>query len=158
VSASFSRWRAKRAPHSSFVEESIVFRHQLSALTLLAAFAVPLAASAQSLPGPQPAGPGVTAPALHGRADHLRRPHHHNRFLHALRALNLSPAQKQQIAGELQAARAAERRAHRASARALNARIDAVLTPDQRTRLRTALERSQRAPGGGFVAPNPPAQ
>jgi Spy/CpxP family protein refolding chaperone len=134
-----------------------VFRHQLSALTLLAAFTMPLAASAQSLPGPQPAGPGVTAPAMHARPGQHRR-HHPNRFFHALRALNLTPQQKQQIAGDLHAARAAERQAHIASARALRRQIDGVLTADQRTQLRTALERSHPAPGAGFGAPNPPAQ
>jgi Spy/CpxP family protein refolding chaperone len=134
-----------------------VFRHQLSALTLLAAFAMPLAASAQSLPGPQPAGPGMTSPAQHARGgQHHRRPP--DRYFHALHALNLTPAQKQQIDGDLHAARAAERQARIASARALHRQIDGVLTPDQRTQLRTALERSHPAPGAGFGAPNPPAQ
>lgn len=122
-----------------------MFRHQLTALTLLAAFAFPLAASAQTLPGPQPAAPGINARAPHAQRDH--RFNRGRRFMHALHALNLSPAQRQQIAGAM-----------RANERALHQQIDAVLTPDQRTQLRTALAHAHRAPGQGLGAPNPPAQ
>jgi Spy/CpxP family protein refolding chaperone len=67
--------------------------------------------------------------------------------MHALHALNLSADQKRQIAGAM-----------RANQQALRRQIDAVLTPDQRTQLRTALAHAHRAPGTGFGGPNPPAQ
>ncbi len=133
-----------------------MFRHQLGALTLLAAFALPLAASAQTAPGPQAAAPGLTAPAAH--AHRGPRHHHHNRYLHALHAMNLSDAQKQQIGGYLKTAREASRQARVASARALRRQIDGVLTPDQRTQLRTALAHTKRAPGAPGGGSRQPAQ
>jgi Spy/CpxP family protein refolding chaperone len=77
------------------IEEFPVFRHHLGALALLAAFALPLAASAQTVPVPGAAAP---APAVH---QHQHRHHHRNRYMHAMRGLGLSNAQKQQIEGIL---------------------------------------------------------
>jgi Spy/CpxP family protein refolding chaperone len=63
--------------------------------------------------------------------------------MHALRSLNLSDAQKQQIRGFARATRTADQNADPATKRAnmqkLRAQIDGVLTPDQRTQLQAAL-------------------
>ena len=126
-----------------------MFRHHLGALALLAAFAFPLAASAQTVPVPAP-GAAAPAPAAH----HYR--HHHNRYMHAMRGLNLSDAQKQQIAGILKSSRGANKNAdpqtRRADARALHQQIEGVLTDAQRSQLHAKL-----AQGRQHVKPNGPA-
>ncbi len=132
-----------------------MFRHHLGALAMLAAFALPLAASAQIAPGPPPPGPAVAAP--------MAPPHHMHRghrspYLHALRTLNLSDAQKQQIGGYVKSSRDAQRQARVASERALRAQIDAVLTPDQRAQMRTAMVHSRRFPQGAAMPGTRPAQ
>ncbi len=129
-----------------------MFRPHFSALTLLAAFTLPLAASAQTAPGPQPAGPALSAPAMHAHGAH--RHHRRNPYLHALRKLNLTDAQRQQIAGYMKA----QREARVASARALRRQIDGVLTPDQRTQLHASLNRPHGAPGAHGAGPNAPAE
>jgi Spy/CpxP family protein refolding chaperone len=144
-----------------------VFRKYIGALALAAAMAVPLAASAQTVQGPAPAGPGAFASGMqaHAHGWQHRRRHHRNPFMHALHALNLTPAQRQQIVAAMRSARTAERQARIASAQELRGKIDAVLTPDQRTQLHAALAHGphgQHGPRPGFGAPNgapnPPAQ
>ncbi|GAC1410353.1 MAG: hypothetical protein NVSMB64_19450 [Candidatus Velthaea sp.] len=109
----------------------------LWAAALAVAVTVPLAASAQSVPAaPQPPG------------QHHRH-HRGNRFMHALHSLDLSAAQKQQIAGFIKDARTANHNAepamHKANAEKLHAQIQGVLTPDQRTQLQTELQRERTA-------------
>jgi Spy/CpxP family protein refolding chaperone len=116
-----------------------VVRHHLGALALLAAFALPLAASAQSISAPNAAAP---APAAH------QRMHHHHRNAFGMRNLHLSDAQKQQISGLMKNSRLALRK-----------QIDGVLTPDQRKQMRANLAQVRRhdvKPNG--PAPQAPAQ
>lgn len=101
-------------------------RHQLGALALLAAFALPLTASAQTVPAPGAAAP---APPAHTQ---YRHPHHRNGYMRAMQSLHLSDAQKQQIAGFVKSSRAALRR-----------QVEGVLTDDQRAQLRARLARPQ---------------
>jgi Spy/CpxP family protein refolding chaperone len=101
-------------------------RSSLGALTLLAAFALPLAASAQTAPAlaPPPAG-------AHAHRHH----HHHASYLHALRGLNLSATQRQQIAVIA-----------RANERELRTKIDGVLTDAQKAQLRSKAPHAPHAP------------
>ena len=127
-----------------------MFRHHLGALALLAAFAFPLAASAQTVPAPGAAAPAATAHQHHRR-------HHHNRYMQAMRGLGLSAAQKQQIAGIMKSSHGANKNAdpqtRRTNARALHQQIEGVLTDGQRSQLHAKL--AQGRPHG--VKPNGPA-
>ena len=96
-------------------------RHHLGALALLAAFAMPLAASAQTFPS----APGAAAPSARVPGAAQQRHRRGDPMMHAMRRLNLSDAQKQQIAGMMKTNRLALRK-----------QIEGVLTPDQRTQLR----------------------
>jgi Spy/CpxP family protein refolding chaperone len=84
---------------------------------------VPAAASAQGAPGPAaaPTAPAATTPHHRGRGP---------RYMRALRSLNLTDAQRQQI-----------RTIMRNQEQALRSQIDGVLTPDQRTQLRANLSK-----------------
>jgi Spy/CpxP family protein refolding chaperone len=138
-----------------------VFRHHLGALALVAAFAFPLAASAQTAPAPgvmpSPGAPPQTQTAPHHR-------HHRNRYMQAMRGLGLSDAQKQQISSIVKNARAAnaankttDPQTRRANMQALRQQIEVVLTPDQRNQLHAKLsqERQQTKPSSPA---QPPAQ
>ena len=106
----------------------------LSLAALAAVLAVPLAAGAQQTPLPAPAG--AAAPAHH---------HHGNRFLHAVHALHLSPAQRQQIDGlaarSHQTNRNVDKATRRANQKQLRTQIEAILTQGQRTQLHAAMKR-----------------
>jgi Spy/CpxP family protein refolding chaperone len=127
-----------------------VFRHHLGALALLAAFALPLAASAQTVPAPGAAAPAATA-------HHHHRRHHHNRYFRAMRGLGLSAAQKQQIAGIMKSSHGANKTAdpqtRRANMQALHQQIEGVLTDSQRSQLHAKLAQGR----GHGVKPNGPA-
>lgn len=125
-----------------------MFRFNLGALAIAAALAAPLAASAQSAAPPAavapgaPVAPGVPAPGMHR--------HHHRRggLMRAMRGLNLSPDQQQQIAGILKSARDARKnqtapldpQTRRANMMAMRRQIDGVLTDAQREQLATNLK------------------
>lgn len=124
-----------------------MFRLNLGAFALAVALVVPLAASAQTAPVPPAGGPAAGAPAG-PQAGY--RGHHRKGFAHALRGLNLSAAQKQQIAGFMKAARTNMRsagtvdpQARRANMLALRRQIDGVLTPEQRTQFQANLSRER---------------
>jgi Spy/CpxP family protein refolding chaperone len=121
-----------------------VVRHHLGALALLAAFALPLTASAQTFPNPGSAGPAPSA------QQHSRQGpgHHHRRdpYMHAMRGLGLSSAQHQQILGIMKSSRVAMRQ-----------QIDGVLTPDQRTQLHAKLAQARHMKPNG-PRPQAPAQ
>jgi Spy/CpxP family protein refolding chaperone len=125
-----------------------VFRFNLGALALVAALAAPLAASAQTQPVP-PAAPAAGAPAAGAQPGHHHR--HRSGFARALRGLNLTDAQKQQIAGIMKTARdnaakdakAADPQTRRANTLAVRQQIDGVLTPDQRAQLKANLSRAR---------------
>ncbi len=119
-------------------------RHHLGALALLAAFAMPLAASAQTFPNP--GAPG-SAPAVQQQQQLQQQPGRHHRirnpYMRAMRGLGLSPAQQQQIAGIMKNSRETERR-----------QIEGVLTPDQRTRFHAQLAQARHMkPNGPRQAP-----
>jgi Spy/CpxP family protein refolding chaperone len=109
-----------------------VFRNRFVAVAALAAaLAVPAAAFAQA---PPPAGAPATAP------------HHHNGMRAALGQLNLSPAQKSQLDGVFaqakqmrQANQTADPATRKANRDAMIGKIDAILTPDQRTQFHASL-------------------
>jgi Spy/CpxP family protein refolding chaperone len=130
-----------------------VFRHHLGALALLAAFATPLVACAQTAPA---AAPGASA-----APQTQQRPHHRrNGYMRAMRNLNLSDAQKQQIAGIVKSARAsakgADPQTRRANALAMRKQIEGVLTDAQRAQLQAQLARGRRSgatPNGSATAP-----
>jgi Spy/CpxP family protein refolding chaperone len=109
----------------------------LSAVTLVAALVIPSAAFAQTAPGPYPSA----APANGARQHHHRR---HDGMRAALRGLNLSSAQQTQIRQAFQESRTANRSADPATRKAnrakLRARIEAILTPAQRTQLQATLK------------------
>jgi Spy/CpxP family protein refolding chaperone len=136
-----------------------VVRQHLGALALLAAFALPLTASAQNFPNPGNAGPAPSAP----QTQQQPQQHHHRRnpYLHAMRGLGLSSAQRQQIAGIMKnsrtASKGADPQARRANRLAMRQQIDGVLTPDQRTQFHAKLAQARHmkpnAPG-----PQAPAQ
>jgi Spy/CpxP family protein refolding chaperone len=132
-----------------------VFRHHLGALALLAAFATPLAACAQTAPAP---APGAAAPAPQTQHRHHRR----NGYMRAMRSLNLTDAQKQQIAAIVKnsraAAKAADQQTRRANALAMRKQIEGVLTDTQRTQLQAQLARNRRPgakPSGSATQPQP---
>lgn len=134
-----------------------MFRHDLGAIALLAAFALPLVASAQSVPAPGAAAPAVTAP------QHHRRHHHHNRYLRAMRGLGLSATQKQQIAGALKSTRGANKGAdpqtRRANIQAMHQQIEGFLTDSQRSQLHAKLAQGrQRGMKTSVPAPQAPPQ
>jgi Spy/CpxP family protein refolding chaperone len=135
-----------------------VFRFNLGALALAAALVAPLAASAQTAPPPA-AAPGAPAPGTH---------HHHHRggMMHALRALNLSDAQKTQIAGIMKSARDAHKnqttppdsQTRRANMMAMRQQIDSVLTDTQRAQLTQTLKAQRHMhKDGGAQRPQAPA-
>ena len=128
-----------------------MFRNQLGALALVAAFVLPLAASAQTAPQP-----GVAAPHAAQQRPH-HRGHRRSPYLHAMRGLHLNAAQRQQIAGILKSSRAANKgvdpQTRRANMQAMRRQIDGVLTPDQRTQLQAKVAQARRH----FTQPNRPA-
>ncbi len=109
-------------------------RPAFALVALLAA--LPLAALAQAAPpAPAPApAPTAGAPVQH----------HRWRYMQAVRALTLSPDQKQQIMGFVRDTKAANQGADRptrhANVKKLRGEIDGVLTPDQRSQVQTQLE------------------
>ena len=139
-----------------------MFRLSLGALALAAALVTPLAASAQTAPVAPPVGPGAA-----GANAPMARHHHHrqNGYMRAMRGLNLSDAQKQQIAGIMKSAHAARKSAaaggtpvdpqtRRANMLALRQQIDGVLSDTQRAQLHANLkaqrhQRMQQQPQGG---------
>lgn len=125
-----------------------MFRIHLGAFALAAVCALPLAASAQTAPNSGLAGPPAAQPGMHHRR------HHRNPYLHAMRGLHLSDAQRQQIAGILKSSRAAgkgaDRQTRRANMEAMRKQIDGVLTPDQRTQLHAKVAQARRR----FAQPN----
>ena len=138
-----------------------MFRFNLVSLALVAALAAPLAASAQTAPAPAP--PAAAPPGASGVQPHHR--HHRRGLAHALRSLNLTDAQKQQIAGIMKSARAArmanagtppDPQTRRANMQALRAQIDGVLTDTQRAQLADTLKRERHMHDDGG-APRPPA-
>ena len=104
----------------------------IAAAVLTATMALPLAAAAQQAPPAPPAG-GPVQRNHHGHGGHYGR---------ALRPLHLSDAQRQQT--------------RRANVRQLRAQIDAILTPDQRTRLHNELRHGHRNNGAAPAAPPAP--
>jgi Spy/CpxP family protein refolding chaperone len=131
-----------------------VVRLHLGALALLAAFAMPLAASAQTFPNPGAAG---SAPSAQQPQHH----HHRNPYMHAMRGLGLSPAQQKQIAGIMKnsrgAGKGADPQTRRANRLAMRQQIDGVLTPDQRTRFHAKLAQARHMKPNA-PAPQAPAQ
>lgn len=115
-----------------------MFRHSLGVIALIAAVGTPFVASAQTVPTPgqQPyVRPGVTAPQQ-GPQAHRRRAG--DPFMRAMRGLNLSDQQRQQILADM-----------RSSREALRKQIDGVLTDQQRAQLRANLSQQRRAGAGG---------
>jgi len=114
----------------------VFVRSFLPALVL--ALAVPLAAVAQTAPAAPPAAAAQPAP------------HHHARYLAAVRSLGLTPGQQQQIDGFARARKAADAGAdpatRRANAKKFRHDVAGVLTPDQRAQLHTALHPGAAAP------------
>lgn len=108
-------------------------------LAFIAALTAPLAAGAQTTPPPAPAA--SAAPT----GSHYVHRHHRPAFWHALRGLNLTSAQQQQIAGFRDAANKANLNADPATRRAngekLHDQVMAILTPDQKTQLQAQLHR-----------------
>jgi Spy/CpxP family protein refolding chaperone len=125
-----------------------VFRKHLGAFALAVLCVLPLAASAQTVPAP-----GVGAPPAAQQQSHHRH-HHRSPYLRAMRGLNLSDAQKQQIAGILKnsrtASKATDPQTRRANMQAVRRQIEGVLTPDQRTQLQTKLAQAHKH----FAQPN----
>jgi Spy/CpxP family protein refolding chaperone len=128
----------------------------LAAAALAVACALPAAAFAQTAPAPAP----LTSP-MPGMQRHHGHHGHRGGYMRVLNTLGLSDAQKQQIKTAMQQSRQANQNADPATRKAnrekLRAQIDAILTPDQRTRLQAALaqQRAQRRTMQGAPAPAP---
>ena len=113
----------------------------LAAATLAVGLAIPAAAFAQTPAGP--VAPPAGAPAAHH--------HHHRSALHAaLGKLNLSAAQKTQLAAvfaqakqQRQANRTADPATRKANAQQFRSQIDGILTPAQRTQFHAALQQAR---------------
>ena len=132
-----------------------MFIPRLAAAVLGAALSVPAAALAQQTPSP-----AATAPAYPAAGVSAGQHHRRNRFRAALRGLNLSPAQRQQIDQAFARTKAANRNADRTTRRAnvqkLRADVEAILTPAQRTQLQAELRKSRgHRRGGAFATPFP---
>jgi Spy/CpxP family protein refolding chaperone len=114
----------------------------LGAVALAAALVLPVAASAQT-PAPLPPAPGAAVPGQPGRHGH-----HHGGLRAALRGLNLTAAQSSQIQTLIAQTREANRNAdpatRKANRQALRAKVEAILTPAQRTQLQAALKHRKR--------------
>lgn len=117
-----------------------------AAAALAVGLVAPVAAFAQTPAAPVPPPAGAAA-----------HPHHHHHHRGALRAalgkLNLSGAQKSQLAAVFanarqhrQATRSADPATRKANMQRFRAQIDNILTPAQRSQFRVALqqERAQR--------------
>ena len=115
----------------------------LGAAAFLASLAVPVTALAQQAPAPAMA---TFAPDSRGQHGHR----HGGGLRKALQSLNLTAAQKTQIDQALAQTRQANKNADKATRKAnrtqLRSRIDAILTPAQRTQLNAALHRNKRRP------------
>ncbi|MFN2460318.1 MAG: hypothetical protein ABR591_06495 [Candidatus Velthaea sp.] len=115
------------------------FSRLISAAALASLCVLPVAAGAQ----PAPQAPQNGAAPAGAR-------HHRSAFMHALRTLNLSPQQKDQIKSLVQQSRSANQNAdpsaRRANREKLHADINGVLTPAQRTQLQAEIERERREP------------
>jgi len=122
---------------------------------LMGALVAPLAAAAQTPPAPVSAPSG--APAAGSHQGHQHR--HHRSLFHALHAVNLSAAQKQQIATfraqEKQANLNADPATKRANAAKLHQQVMGILTPDQKTQLSTEMHRSNTRVPGAAPVPSP---
>jgi len=129
-----------------------VFRQHLGTLALAAAFIFPLAASAQTVPPP-----GAVLPAPSAQQQPQHRHHQRSPYVRAMRGLNLSADQRQQISSLMKSSRAASKGAdpqtRRANVEAMRRQIDGILTPDQRTQLHAKLAQARRH----FTQPNGPA-
>jgi Spy/CpxP family protein refolding chaperone len=127
----------------------------VAAAVLAGALIVPAAAIAQQTPAPGAVYP--TPPARGARHGHHG---HHNGLRAALRQLNLSSTQQQQIDQALARTKDANRNADRATRKAnvqkLRADVDAILTPAQRTQLQAAMRRMrEQRQQRGFATPAP---
>jgi len=109
----------------------------------VAALAVPATAFAQQAPAP-------VAPTAVPGAPGARHGHRHGGFRKALSGLNLTAAQQTQIDQAFAQTRQANKNADKATRKAnrtqLRSRIEAILTPAQRTQLNAALHRNKRRP------------
>jgi Spy/CpxP family protein refolding chaperone len=105
-----------------------------SSVALAAALIVPVAASAQQAP----AAPPAASAAHHGGRHH--HGHRHSAMRAALSKLNLSPAQRGQIDAAMKQTREADRAAVKANREKLRSQIDGVLSPAQRTQLRSEMQ------------------
>jgi len=108
-----------------------------------------VAAPAQTYPLPT-APPGANASGPNAPAGQAPgAPRRGNRVRAMLRDLNLSPDQRGQIRAMFQQFRAARNTATPITRKALLARIEGVLTPEQRTRFQARLQRARiRRPAG----------
>jgi Spy/CpxP family protein refolding chaperone len=108
------------------------------AVALIALLAGPLAAGAQTPPPPGPASSPAPATTRH----HHHR--HHDAFSRALRGVNLTPAQQQQIAGFRDQTKKANVNADPATRKAnetkLHDQIMGVLTPDQKAQVSAQMQ------------------
>lgn len=114
----------------------------LSAALVAAALILPSAALAQQQPAP--AQPGQAVPGAHHR-------HRGAGWQRALRGLNLTSQQQDQIrnavAQNRQANRNADRQTRRANAQKLRATIEGILTPAQRTQFEQNLAQMRQHRG-----------
>ncbi|HEY0799019.1 MAG TPA: hypothetical protein VGD50_07700 [Candidatus Baltobacteraceae bacterium] len=107
-------------------------------LACAAAIGTPLALHAQTAPAAQTA-PDSTTPGAHH--------HHRNPLMKALRTLDLTPQQHQQIAGFIAANKQANQGAapdvRRSNERNLRTEIQGVLTPAQAAQLKAEIQRER---------------
>jgi Spy/CpxP family protein refolding chaperone len=122
-------------------------------LVVAAILAVPLMVDAQTTPAPAPAASGAP---MTGPGHHHRR--HRDALMHALQSLDLTDAQKQQVATFRSQERAANKNADMATRQANGAKmhdqIMGILTPDQKTQLQARMHHSMHS-GPGMTAPAP---
>jgi Spy/CpxP family protein refolding chaperone len=129
-----------------------IVRIILPILGFISSLTVPAAILAQTTPVPSASSaPAAVASPLPTAHHHRHRPS----FMHALRSLNLTPAQQQQVAAfhatEQQANAGANPATKQANAQKMRTQIMGILTPDQKTQLEAQLHPA----GGSAPSPNP---
>jgi Spy/CpxP family protein refolding chaperone len=130
----------------------------ISLIALGAALIVPLGVGAQTPPASAPAasatGNAASSTGRHGG-------HHRESLLHALRAVNLTAAQRAAVKNFREARNAADANADSATKRTnaikFRQQIMGILTSDQKAQLRAARHRSSVAPGANGEPAAPPA-
>ncbi len=121
------------------------------AIGLLGMSAAVLAQSASPYPMPPPAAADGAAAAAGAHAGH----HHRNKIMRALKTLDLSDAQKAQIKDVVASYRSSRSTSTPMTRGEMRRKIEATLTPAQRTQFEAQMARRRRVPAGAAPDESP---